>query len=292
MPYGAIDIGAHALRLLIARVQPGGLRREVFLRRATRLGQSLQSSGRLSPEGRRQSLQALREFLHSMAAHGVEAFQAAGTSALREARDGKAFLAQVKELTGLHIRVLSPREEIALVGKALEHVFSLRDALVVDIGGGSTEWLLLEGARRKQWGSLPVGVVKLLHRPQGLREARQALKGIALKAPRLVLTGGAATALLALTRGGAEPFRAEPLCLVLTLRELRGLQRRLAPLGLEELKALPGVEPQRADLIMPGLELTIMVMETLGFSKALFSDVGVAEGLLIQLWESRGGASQ
>ncbi|HYA26742.1 MAG TPA: hypothetical protein VEE82_01965, partial [Thermodesulfovibrionales bacterium] len=168
MPSAAIDVGSNTLRLLIGDIRENTVSRIHTDRAITRLARGMMDSGKLSEEGIRKSIQVLKAFADSMACHGVSCVKAVGTSALREAENSEEFIEMVFRETGIRTEVITGTREAELTAKGVLIGFRRTDgALIIDIGGGSTEWIILGGQNTGEspvCGSLLLGVVTLLER--------------------------------------------------------------------------------------------------------------------------------
>jgi exopolyphosphatase / guanosine-5'-triphosphate,3'-diphosphate pyrophosphatase len=152
--YAALDLGTNSCRMLIA--QPKGSQFHVVdsFSKSVQLGQGLESSGRLSRQSMARTLNALRICRQKLARHQVGRMRLVATEACRRARNGAAFLAQVKRETGLTLEIIQPEEEARLAVISCAPLVSTRteQLLVVDIGGGSTElvWIDLTNVPRRE----------------------------------------------------------------------------------------------------------------------------------------------
>ncbi|MEM7168950.1 MAG: Ppx/GppA phosphatase family protein [Pseudomonadota bacterium] len=190
--FGALDLGTNNCRLLIARPSRGGFRVVDAYSRIVRLGEGLTSNGALSDAAVARTMKALRACSEKLRYHGVKSVRAVATEACRRAENQADLLARAKAETGIELEVISNWEEVCLAADScaslLDH--SKSDALIIDIGGGSTEisWLTLRGegdvdpsGRRHQvreWCSLPFGVVSLAERYGGREVSREAYEAM------------------------------------------------------------------------------------------------------------------
>lgn len=164
----AIDVGANALRMVIAEVSPDG-RIEVLerLQRAVRLGQDTFRRGRLGGESMRAAIAVLRDYRQMLELYHVEPVRAVATSAVREASNADTFLDRVFMATGLHVEVIDPAEESRLTVSAVRQAVSgalgvdRNEALIVDVGGGSTLLTLLRDGEIVTSQSLRLGSIRL-----------------------------------------------------------------------------------------------------------------------------------
>jgi exopolyphosphatase / guanosine-5'-triphosphate,3'-diphosphate pyrophosphatase len=313
MRLAAIDVGTNTLRLLIGEADGSGRYRPVLGdQEITRLGEGLLPARRLQPEPIRRSLTVLSRFRRLAEAHGVAAIAAVGTSALREATNPEAFLDPARRL-GVDVRVVSGQEEARLTLLGVR--YSLPDLpaeiLMLDIGGGSTEFLLVRDAVVLAAVSTDLGSVALSERhlrsdpPLGrelaaLRAAATArverLQSVELIAvPRqasLVGTAGTITTLAAvdLELPLYDPARVNGHRL--SRDRISEILERLAALPLEKRRRVSGLEPGRADVIVAGTAICLAAMEILRFGDLLVSDGGLREGILLDSFHSGGRVRQ
>jgi len=319
MILAGIDIGTNTFRLLIAEAGPGVFREISSGRKITRLGQDLDRTGLLSREAQERSVETLVEFSAQIGQHAVRHVSAAGTSALRTASNSQAFIDQVKQRSGLDIRVLSGEEEARLtllgVARALqgtggeEDSEPLSSALVIDIGGGSTEIIVTAPGHESREVSLPLGAVYLSERfirhdpPHGdeLRLLRGAIseeldkhrENVFSFRPRVLAgTAGTITTLAAMDQKLTEydPDRINRS--LLTRRSIEEMVLKLSAMSLRERRTIPGLEHGREDIILAGAVITQEIMERCGSTTMLVSDWGLREGIVLDLYEKVGRAQR
>lgn len=294
----AIDVGSNAVRMLVAETE-GEFKRLEYLRTTTRLGSF--SMGEITEKSLRVTIETLTRYKKAYSRFDPKLIKAVGTSALREAKNSRTVLARIKEATGILVDVLPPEEEARLT--ALGVISFLKQlppfSLIMDPGGGSTEWILTEKKKILKCGSIPVGVVKLWDRIKNLRDWEPVLeKELSLFSERLkreipsvqgdfilVQTGGTASTIasmdLALPSYDHEKIQGHGIA----LSNLKGLYNRLKGLSLSERMRIPGLPADRADLIMPGIGLTITIMRAFSVSRLTISDTGLPEGIIVDLSE-------
>ncbi len=311
MILGGIDIGTNTLRLLIAEIGPVLYREIGSDRRITRLGQDLDRTGVISPDARERSIKALADFSARIKKHAVRQVDAVGTSALRKASNSREFITEVRLRTGLEIRVIPGQEEARLtllgISRALRNTSPgekspLSSALVIDIGGGSTELIVTRPGADPVEVSLPLGAVYLTERfihhdpPSGeelqrlRRSVREELEQHSvLLRPGLVSifagTAGTITTLAAMDQklGVYDPNLINRS--MLTRSTIEGMVRMLSESTLKERRDIPGLEHGREDIILAGAIVTQEIMERFGFTTMLVSDWGLREGILFDLYE-------
>jgi exopolyphosphatase/guanosine-5'-triphosphate,3'-diphosphate pyrophosphatase len=312
--YAAIDIGTNTLRLLIA--EAGGPPDFAILheeQEITRLGEGLRSTGLLQPEARRRSLALLRRFADMIGRFEVDRVAAVGTSALREARNGAEFADEVERETGLALRVIDASEEARLTLLGVHHGLRLgtQRVLVMDVGGGSTEFILADGECIRAMVSTGLGVVKLteahLSTDPPTPAELDALEGVlavtierlrgelpGLEATELIATAGTATTLAAIDLELGVYDRGKVHGHWVSLDRIAALFTSLARMPRRDRSRVRGLEPGRADVILAGAAILVASMERLGYQRMRVSDAGLREGVLLDLLREgrRAGASR
>ncbi len=193
----AIDIGTNSIKLLVAAVDETGVL-EVLSREksSVRLGSETLSTGRLAPEAIEAGVSAIEQFQRSVAAQEAELVRAVATCAVREAENSQEFLDAVRRRTGIEVDVVSGEEEARLIHLAARSEFSSRlDPLfLIDIGGGSTEFVVSNGERVLLTESLPLGSVRLAELvrddPPSERDRKAVKKAIRAVAKRAAVASG------------------------------------------------------------------------------------------------------
>ena len=301
--YAAIDIGTNTLRLLVAEtVGPDDYTVLHEEQQITRLGEGLRSTGVLQDAPRRRSLTVLRRFADLARSLKAGEIAAVATSAVREARNGQEFVAEVWREAGLALRVIDGEEEARLTLLGVRHGLRLgsRRVLAIDIGGGSTEFVLARGEVIEGIVSTGLGVVKLTEQylvsdPPTVGELRRLKEAVGtridrlrrelpgLEAAQLVGTAGTVTTLAAVDLALVTYDRQKVRGHCLSLARVRELLDRLAALALRERRGIPGLEPGRADIIIAGAAILAVSMERLGYHELRVSNDGLREGILIDL---------
>lgn len=305
MILAGIDIGTNTLRLLIAETGPESFREIHSDRRITRLGERLDRTGILSPEAQNRSIQALADFRKSIDAHAAVGVSAVGTSALRNASNTAEFVAEVSKRTGIKIRVIAGEEEARLTLLGVERTFRgaaerLDSALVIDVGGGSTEIITTNAHDGPRETSLPLGAVYLTERfirhdpprEDELNLLRHSIRteldtcSCAIRpASVLVGTAGTITTLSAMDQQltAYDPGKINGSCL--SRDSIDSIILKLARSTLNERRGIAGLELGREDIILAGAIITREIMERYGFNRLLVSDWGLREGIVFDLYE-------
>jgi exopolyphosphatase/guanosine-5'-triphosphate,3'-diphosphate pyrophosphatase len=250
------------------------------------------------------SLQTLAQYLKRCQEWEVQKIFAAGTSALREAKNSEDFLKLAKEKLDLSIEVISGEEEAQLSFLAVAEDLQEREKsiLVVDVGGGSTEFILGKGDQIKQWISLPLGSVRFTEeflRSDPVQEEewgameRKIWEHLAAipHSPEplsMVAVGGTATTLASVEQG-LEDFVAEKIHRFVLKRETLKNQILLyRSKTIEERKKIPGLPKARADVILAGGTILYLAMKELHCPSVLISCHGVRYGLLYKKLNQKG----
>lgn len=300
----AIDLGTNTARLLIGAVGNGGEITPVsLLRRITRLGGSFTKSQGISDEARDRSLQALLEFAAEINRYGVTKVKAVATSAVRDACNGAKFCQRVLTETGISLEIIDGKVEGLLTLRGvLAGLNEKPDKLLIfDVGGGSTEYTLTECNRVLFTESMPLGVVRLTEGKVSLsamedkviRELSTLKRHLesadllpSLKGATLVGTAGTATTLAAISMKMSNYDYRLVNNHLLSFDEIKEIFARLTPLTPAQRLQVPGLEKGREDLIVAGMLITLLTMETLGFSTLKVSDFGLLEGLLLSCYDN------
>ena len=325
--FAALDLGTNNCRLLVAVPRGRGFRIVDSFSRIVRLGEGLSQTGRLSPAAMERALAALGVCADKIRRRNAVRVRAVATQACRSAANGRQFLVEVERRTGLRLSIITPRNEAQL---AVAGCLSLLDldakaALVLDVGGGSTElsWLDLHGRRvelhpRRRsfwrppivaWLSIPIGVVTLAERfpsPSGgdligFRAMVEAIKshvagfsGAERLRPafeageaHLVGTSGAITSLAGLHLRLARYDRSRVDGLWMRRGDCEAVARRVAMLTVAERGAEPCIGPDRADLVLAGAAILQAVQEVWPCERVRVADRGLREGLLLSLMSQR-----
>ena len=325
--YAALDLGTNNCRLLIATPAAGGFRVTEAFSRIVRLGDGLSKTGRLDEAAMDRALAALTICAEKIRRRQAVRVRAVATQACRSAANGAAFVSRVRRETGIELKIITPREEaqLSVAGCATLLDRSTDAALVVDVGGGSTElsWVDLRNVSASgppparlpigAWLSIPVGVVTLAERfpevePAGtgwFRDMVEHVKGhIAVfrhadpfretfvrDRAHLIGTSGAITSLAGMHLGLRRYDRARIDGLWLTRGDCEAAADKLRELTVSGRAGEPCIGPERADLVLAGAAILQAVQELWPCSRVRVADRGLREGLLLSLMAERNGRS-
>jgi exopolyphosphatase/guanosine-5'-triphosphate,3'-diphosphate pyrophosphatase len=301
----SLDVGSNTVRLLVAQTEGPGRYRPLFEDQAiTNLGEGFRATGYLGREAMRRTIVVVARFAEQARALDAWTTAAVGTAAARDARNGGVFCDAVEEATGLRLDLVPGEREAALMLRGVRHGLGLRNerVLVLDVGGGSSEFVLATGTTPEHMVSVRLGVVGLTERflksnPPRTWEVVKLEGAIAdllddlkekigdVRGRLCAGTAGTVTTLAAIDMGLPEYDARRVDGYRLYRRRLAMLYDWLSRMTLESRRRVPGLEPGRADVIVAGAAIVLQAMEVLGFSELKTSDAGLREGVLLDLMD-------
>ncbi len=303
----AIDIGTNSVLLLVAEATPSGPRAVVERAEITRLGRGVDGAGRLADDACERTLDCLRAYAAEARSAGVSRLVAAGTSAMRDASNGPDFARRAADILGVAPAIVSGAEEARLTFVGAVAGLDVHGEIgVFDVGGGSTELIhaTWDGRRAEALSavSLDVGSVRLFERdirsdppsPSDLARAtadvQAALATLARPASPGAVVGvaGTVTTLAAVALGVTPYDGAKVHGARVGVDLLQATHERLAALPLAARRAVPGLEPKRADVIVTGGVIVLETLAFLGARELVISDRGVRWGLALDALASLG----
>ena len=323
--YAAIDLGTNNCRLLIAR--PSGDHFMVIdaFSRVVRLGEGLAQSGRLSEAAMDRALAALQVCADKLRRRNVHLARSVATEACRRASNGADFIARVRRETGIRLDVITAQEEarLAVLGCHILLEPGEGPAMIFDIGGGSTEMVLVDTTdpvpRILDWQSVPWGVVSLTEsigpvadsaeaRAGAYREMRRLVRdGLAAFADRvaaehaaqkdptairLLGTSGTVTTLASLHLELAQYDRSVVDGVIVPAASMRAISRRLAHCSHDERVAVPCIGRERADLVVAGCAILETILDIWPAERLGIADRGIREGILRSLMATASDAEK
>jgi exopolyphosphatase/guanosine-5'-triphosphate,3'-diphosphate pyrophosphatase len=305
--YGALDLGTNNCRLLIARPSDGGFTVIDAFSRIVRLGDGLSQTGKLSDESMDRAVGALSICADKLRRRNVSLSRSVATEACRRAANGRKFIERVREETGIALEIIEPGEEARLAMLGCHKLLEPGDgpALIFDIGGGSTELVLIDQVsgvpKIRSWWSAPWGVVSLTE-----SEGREAIEGEDRvkaykrmrervrrsfdqfeamlprdrKGIRLLGTSGTVTTLASVHLALPSYDRRAVDGLHVPIEAMRAISTMIAEMDYQERSALPCIGPDRADLVVAGCAILEAILEIWPASKLGVADRGIREGIL------------
>jgi exopolyphosphatase/guanosine-5'-triphosphate,3'-diphosphate pyrophosphatase len=296
-PTAVVDIGTNSTRLLIARVEGGRVEELVRESKVTRLGQDVDSSGRLADEAVERVFRVLDEYRPQIHVAGAERVVALATSAVRDSENGEEFRSAVHDRYGFDLRTISGDEEARLTFLGATSARDDREpTLVIDIGGGSTELVTgRPGADPNFHVSTQAGSVRQTerhlhddpptpHQTNALRRELRAIveDGVPAEVRRSVTHGiavaGTATQLASIDLGLEAKDRSQVHGHVMALDSVRAMLGQLASVPLEERRRTRGLDADRAPTIVAGAAILVEVMEAFGLGSVEASETDILHG--------------
>jgi exopolyphosphatase/guanosine-5'-triphosphate,3'-diphosphate pyrophosphatase len=286
MRVGVVDLGTNSTRLLVADVDDGHVEEVERRTDITRLGEGVDERRKLLPLPIARVRNVLADYRRELEKQGAERVLAIATSAVRDAENGEAFLGEIEWSYGFKTRLLSGDEEAALTCRGVANGRPLDNGtLVLDIGGGSTELITAQSCV-----SLDIGSVRLTERfLHGDPPSRQELDACAaavrealpdLEPSNCIGVAGTITTIAALELGGYDPERIHGRHL--SRAEVEGQLERLASLPLAERRRLPGLEPERAPVIIGGAVIVDEVLRRYGLAGLKVSERDLLHGAALE----------
>ncbi len=292
----AIDLGSNSFRMQVARVVDGELYPIDYLKDSVRLAAGLRSNNTLDPEAQERALKCLRRFRNHLQGMPTSAVRAVGTNTWRVAREAGDFFAQAEDALGYPIEVIGGREEARLIflgaTNTLPHSENRR--LVVDIGGGSTEFIIGEAGQPKVMESLQLGCVGFTRRfcpdnqitARGLDRAEMAARA---EIQRLVQVCGPQAWDEAVGTSGSARSLAEIMIAMgwseqgISALGLRALRDRLIAIGRVDAIELPGLRADRSSVLPGGYAIMAAIFEELGIEQMAITLGALRDGVLYDL---------
>jgi len=270
----AVDLGTNTTRLLVADVEDGRVEELHRETRITRLGEGVDTRGRLLPLPITRARNALTDYRRIAESLGAERTLLVATSAVRDAENGEAFLGEIEWSYGFATQLLSGDEEAELTKRGVGELGA--GTLLVDLGGGSTE-LVLDGFHT----SLAMGSVRFTERngedaAASIEAARPLLPE--LQPEDAVGVAATITSIAALDLGLGEYDRERVDGHVLTRDGARAQLERLTGLTLDERRRVPGLEPERAPVIVAGAAILVAILDAYGLESIRVSERDLLDG--------------
>src|SRR5215813_7573407 len=313
MRLAAIDIGSNSIHLVIVRAVKGQ-RPEIIDREKemVRLGAGTLRQHRLSKRTIERAVVTLRRFKKMAEHNGANPIITTATSAVRESRNSDAFIERVRDEVGLEVQVLPGVEEARLIALAVSEVteFNGRRALIIDIGGGSTEFIITSGGEPDLMLSLRLGAVRLTEKfvntdPISDEQRSRLVANIRSDFTRAAteiktigfefVIGSSGTVLNmvnAVVRAN-EPYGSddvldyEPFSQTVSLNQIEWLNRKLGRMPLRDRRRIPGIEKGRADIIVAGGLLLEQFLSDLGATEITSCDWSLREGVILNYLRRR-----
>lgn len=303
-----VDLGSNSTRMAITKIAPDGRFREIKrVKENTRLSEGMGREKVLQKNAMDRTIAALKRFkkIYSMVPN-IQV-RAISTAAVRQAKNRQEFLNRVENEVGIHLQVLSGKKEAYYDYLGVIRTLKLNHCLILDVGGASCELILVQQRRARDLISLPVGAVNLSEqfhlggyvRATDLFRAQVSMNERLTKIPWLryatrvpiVLLGGANRTLARMTRAYHHHGRRHSSGSIhgyqLSSRVVFATYRELLSKNLAQRKRMPGLEPERADIIIGGMLPLVSLLQRNSDGRVIFSESGVREGIITEYVNQR-----
>ena len=288
--YGAIDIGSNAIRLLVAMVierrdKEPQFKKSSLVRVPIRLGADSFDKGKISKENVQRMVEAMEAFKLLMSVHGVEKYKACATSAMREACNGEEVAKKIHKETGIKIDIIDGKEEAAIISSTdlNELISSDKTYLYVDVGGGSTEFTVFSKGNIVNSKSFKIGTVRVLNNTKEENKAifKEVQKWVEVNTAlyrkiSLIGSGGNINKLFKLS-GRTE---GAPISYIYLNAQYQFLKKMSYSDRISEL----GLNPDRADVIVPATKIYLSAMKWSGARKIYVPKIGLSDGIIKALY--------
>lgn len=290
MVIAAIDIGSNAARLLINEVRKNPNGKPEFtklnlLRIPLRLGMDVFTQGEIGAERSKMVVDSMKIFSDLMKIYKVEHYRACATSAMRDAKNGKEIIEQVKEASGLTIEIISGDEEANLVyeNHIEENLDKENSYLYIDVGGGSTELTFYENEKKKFEKSFNIGTIRLLNglvSDEMWTEMKKEIQNNIVSKKQIVAigSGGNINKLFSMSKTkDGHPM---------STASLKKFQKEISPLSVDERMTKYNIRIDRADVLEPALKIFNNVLSWAKIEKIFVPKISVADGLIHNIYEN------
>ncbi|MCK0130631.1 rod shape-determining protein [Flavobacteriaceae bacterium F08102] len=282
--YAAIDIGSNAIRLLISNViQKEGIapqyRKSALVRVPIRLGADTFTTGEISSNNIARLTDAMTAFKLLMKVHGVEKFKACATSAMREARNGKEIVDIIEKATGIEINIIDGKTEAAIISTTdlKELILGNRSYLYVDVGGGSTEFTFFSNGKIVNSKSFKIGTVRFGNKKSNkeiFKKIEQWIQEVTVNKSKIALIGSGGN-INKIFKMSGRPL-GKPLSYIYMRAHYEFLKKMSYVDRISEL----GLNPDRADVIIPATKIYLNAMKWSGATKIYVPKIGLADGII------------
>ena len=289
--YAAIDIGSNALRILIANVitdNKGNINfhKNSLVRVPIRLGEDTFTIGEISKLNIKRIIKAIKAFKHIIKIHKVIDFNAYATSALREAKNSDLIVKSIKKKTGINIDLIDGKKEASLISSVnfFQGIDKKLNFLYVDVGGGSTEFSVISNGDRICEKSFKIGTVRLLNNMVKDNIWNEIKNWIVAKTSNihglsLIGTGGNINKIHKIT--STKDY--DPI----SYSSIRNLSKFMEKLTYEERIVRYHLNPDRADVILPALNIYLKALKWSGSKKIYVPKTGLSDGMIQELYMNK-----
>jgi exopolyphosphatase/guanosine-5'-triphosphate,3'-diphosphate pyrophosphatase len=289
--YAAIDIGSNAIRLLVANVieqgdMPTLFRKNELIRVPIRLGEDVFSKGKISKKNIQRMTDAMLAFRLLMNAHQVKYYRACATSAMREASNGDEVVQIIQEKTTITIEVIDGKEEAKIIAATDLHSVIQKDRvyLYVDVGGGSTECTIYDQGKTTASKSFKIGTVRLLNnlvKDKEWKEVARWIKENTEDHDKITVIGSGGNINKVIKMKGKKSQK------TLSYLNLLNFYEELEELSYDERVVKLGLNPDRADVIIPALRIYLRAMKWSKAEHIIVPSIGLSDGIIKTLYRAK-----
>jgi exopolyphosphatase/guanosine-5'-triphosphate,3'-diphosphate pyrophosphatase len=289
--FGAIDIGSNAIRLLITNIiskkgEETQFKKSALVRVPIRLGADTFINGKISDINKERMIDAMNAFKLLMKVHKVEKYRACATSAMREASNGKEIVNEILEKTAVKIDLINGKTEAEIIFSTdlTDLIDDNQSYLYVDVGGGSTECIVFSNGEVINSKSFKLGTVRLLNKSTDNKEKWKSMEKWIKKntedLKRLSLIGSGGNINKIYKMSGKMPGKA------LSLIYLNAQYKFLKQMTYEERVSELGLNPDRADVIIPATKIYLNAMKWSDSNKIYVPKIGLSDGIIKTLYQN------
>jgi len=289
MKLGAIDVGSNAIRVLIAEVKkPLGIwqySKIAYLRLPVRLGDDVFEKGKISDAKIDRLVEGIKIFQSLLTFYKVDAYRAVATSAMRDSTNAKRIQRRILKEVGVNLEVITGKEEAELIYLTFQLIQNLKiNYLLVDVGGGSTEITLFQDNQIHAAKSFQIGSVRLLKNKVKAEEWEKMRTWISEEiVPRnpqkIYGVGGTINSVHKILQANSN----EPVSLI----QLNTLIKKIGDLSVEERTLRYPIKEDRADVIVPAMQIFSEVLEATGLEEVEVPKMGLSDGVLLDLYRDK-----
>jgi len=287
LKFAAIDIGTNAVRLLFSNItenkEKTTFKKASLVRVPIRLGFDVFNNGFIDEVKREKLISTMHAFHHLINVHDVIDFRACATSAMREASNGAEIVDAVRKKTGIDIEIISGKTEAEIIysNRIADMIDNTKSYLYVDVGGGSTEITLFSKGQIELSHSFNIGTIRLIKdqvKPGEYQKMRETLHGLKNKFPSLKIIGSGGNINKLFKLSGKKPMKP------LSYEKLKEIYETLLSYPINDRIKILGMNPDRADVIIPAAQIYLNIMSWSDAKKILVPKFGVADGIVRQLY--------
>jgi exopolyphosphatase / guanosine-5'-triphosphate,3'-diphosphate pyrophosphatase len=288
LKFAAIDIGSNAVRLLLSHVHKSNgitsFKKAELVRVPLRLGEDSFLNGKISPEKVEKLITSMKAFKHLIAVYDAIDYRACATSAMRDAANGREIMERVRKEAGIKIEIIDGKTEADIIysNHIEEHLDINNSYLYIDIGGGSTEITLFSKNKAVASQSFNIGTIRMLHNKidkEYWNYFKNWVKEITDGYRPLIAIGSGGNINKLFKMSGRKPDK------YLSTSKLKAIYDTLESYTYEERMSVMGLNPDRADVIVPASKILLSVLKHAQIEKMIVPQIGLSDGIVHQLYE-------